>query len=178
MVFSLSQLDQWKSRCERYGTNLISVTTGVRHLQNKIDNISNEVGGAKVMFSEKAVVDVLKASGEVLVEVLSRISRIQLRAKINSNGLKSKENSNMFDTSEILIEDEVQENRPFNQRVLLPSVRGGLFDNNNNCDDELDELDEEELSRDRVKKNSSQILQAQERKKRRERRRARLSSQT
>lgn len=114
----------------------------------------------------------------------------------------------IFDVLDIVNEDEVQENRPFNQRIQLPStsashvasnarhqssLRGitayhhgngnhhnldGPSGNKNSYthlsmsdDDGYDELEDEEISREHVKKNSSQIVLAQERKKTREMRR-------
>lgn len=167
---SLSRLVRCKSKFERFSSILISVTAGVRHLQNKIDIVREEVGGGKVSFSEKAVVNVLKASGDVLIEVLSRIRLKRNRAETTTerdsyDHHRITNDLDVFDALDTLSEDEVQESRPFNQRVLLPSVRGDYFDNKSNMDDGFDELDEEEISRDRVKKNSSQIVHAQERKK-------------
>lgn len=174
----MNRLDQYKSKYERYSKMLLSVSTGVRHLQNKTECISNEIGNdAKVYFSEKTLVDVLRASGDVLKEVLSRIKRFEYTNKTYKD-INSFENYSLIDVLETLNEDEVQVNRPFNQRVVLPSTKGDALDDTSDFRDSFDELDEEELSRDRVKKNSTQILQAQERKKRREIRQARFNSQT
>ena len=161
----------------------MSIVTGVRHLQNKVEIVSNEVGGGKTIVSEKNIADVLKASGDVLVEVLLRVNRSyhslgRVNNSCGGDDEKSK-NYNVFDALETLSEDEVQENRPFNQRVHLPAVKDhDSMENKCNFNDGFEEFDEEELSREWVKKNSSQILQAQERKKRKERRKAGYTSQS
>ena len=50
--------------------------------------------------------------------------------------------------------------RPFNQRVSLPSAKDDIYDMDRNDCEGYGDLDEEELSRDIVKKASTQILRA------------------
>ena len=57
----------------------------------------------------------------------------------------------------------VNENRPFNQRINLPTTGEDIFDKFGGEEDHMGDLDEEELTRDKVKKASSQILVAQDR---------------
>ena len=63
--------------------------------------------------------------------------------------------------------------RPYNQRIVLPSAKDDLYETNNTAglDDGYGDLEEEELSRERVKKASTSIVLAVERQKARERRR-------
>ena len=60
-----------------------------------------------------------------------------------------------------LDEEQLNENRPFNQRINLPNAGEDLFEHE--LEENLGDVDEEELTRDRVKKASSQILVAQDR---------------
>lgn len=172
----MSNLEEYKSKHERYAKILINVSAGIRHLQNKTEGINNELGKTKVAFTERSVVNVLNSSGDALVEVLSKINRSQYKKEtfLQKNSCS---NFIMFDALEMLNEEDMQENRPFNQRVLLPSVKADLMDGSGHFEDGFDDIDEEEISRDKVKKNSSQILQTQERRKRREKRQARCNSQ-
>lgn len=68
---------------------------------------------------------------------------------------------------------EDDDGRPYNQRIVLPSAKDDLYETNNTTglDDGYGDLEEEELSRERVKKASTSIVLAVERQKARERRR-------
>ena len=68
---------------------------------------------------------------------------------------------------------EDDDDRPYNQRIVLPSTKDDLYETNNTTglDDGYGDLEEEELSRERVKKASTSIVLAVERQKARERRR-------
>ena len=68
---------------------------------------------------------------------------------------------------------EDDDDRPYNQRIVLPSAKDDLYETNNTAglDDGYGDLEEEELSRERVKKASTSIVLAVERQKARERRR-------
>lgn len=73
-------------------------------------------------------------------------------------------------------EDETgapEDDRPYNQRIILPSAKDDLYETTNTTglDDGYGDLEEEELSRERVKKASTSIVLAVERQKARERRR-------
>ena len=61
---------------------------------------------------------------------------------------------------------DIKDMRPFNQHIVLPSARDEqLYETGSNADADFGEVNEEELSRDRVKKASTQILQVQQKKK-------------
>jgi len=61
------------------------------------------------------------------------------------------------------------ETRPFNQRIDLPSISDQM-DADGSYEDGLHDVDEEELTRDKVKKVSTQIVLAQDKKKKKPRR--------
>mmetsp|Transcript_9676 Transcript_9676/g.16729 ORF Transcript_9676/g.16729 Transcript_9676/m.16729 type:complete len:520 (-) Transcript_9676:220-1779(-) len=65
-------------------------------------------------------------------------------------------------------EEGLMETRPFNQRIDLPSV-GDSLDGDDGYEDGLHDVDEEELTRDKVKKASNQIVMAQDKKKKKPR---------
>ena len=72
-------------------------------------------------------------------------------------------NANEYDLEEKMSSLDFVQNishaRPFNQRISLPSAKDDIYEDRNECE-VFGDLDEEELSRDIVKKASTQILRA------------------
>lgn len=66
----------------------------------------------------------------------------------------------MLRTSSLDFTRSMQQIKPFNQRVLLPSAKDDVYTHDPNSPEVYNDLDEEELSRDKVKKASNQILRA------------------
>mmetsp|Transcript_23456 Transcript_23456/g.34599 ORF Transcript_23456/g.34599 Transcript_23456/m.34599 type:complete len:562 (-) Transcript_23456:58-1743(-) len=174
---STSHLDRSKGKLERLATILISVKAGIKHLQDKVDIIREEFKTDKIILDDSSIIDVLRTTGDVLVELDARMKENEISelAFSSSETIPTQSLRSSFDMMEALDgldEEEVQENRPFNQRILLPSVRDDIFDSCSDYEDGFGDVDEDELSRDKVKKASSQIIQAQERKRTRDHRRS------
>uniref|UniRef100_A0A7S4K5X8 ODAD1 central coiled coil region domain-containing protein n=1 Tax=Odontella aurita TaxID=265563 RepID=A0A7S4K5X8_9STRA len=156
-----SKIERSKSKCERVAAALINLKAGVKHLQDKVDNVSAELRtDTKVYLTDKTLADILWSAGDILVELVARIREQEITEGVD---LSSKLLAN--DDVDGIYEENMQEQRPYNQRVILPSMDDDAFDNDSNYDDGYGDVDEEEISRDKVKKASSQIIQAQERKK-------------
>lgn len=155
---------------------------GIKHLQDKVENIREDVGGNKTDIEDATVVEVLRESEETLVALYSRCRSQQMEEAAILGDASSRANSSLqgdgsslgpgsltkqqtirgSDNIATLAESEVNENRPYNQRITLPNAGEDTFEKFE--EDHLGDLDEEELTRDKVKKASSQILTAQDRK--------------
>ena len=147
-----------------------------------------------------ALPDVIWSIGDILVEIMARIREREItggldvgntttigslhpRSSLDDKGGGDGEGGHQSTTSFASIgsaADEyetgaaLEEDRPYNQRIVLPSAKDDLYETNNNVtslDDGYGDLEEEELSRERVKKASNSIVLAVERQKARERRR-------
>ena len=93
---------------------------------------------------------------------MSKADDISFLSNLRSSGFA-------FDiNTDILDDDDLFATRPFNQRISLPSTRGDEFEQSPAYDEGFGDIDEDELSRDRVKKMSSQLISALERKKAKE----------
>ena len=116
----------------------------------------------------------LRACGDVLREATRRIDISRAHRDINALEYSHELQPipiEKIDAFDCFSEDELKENRPYNQRINLPSINDDIFEYNDNYSDGLGDIDEDELSRERVKKASCQIVQAQERKKLKSRKR-------
>ena len=162
--FSLYGLERCKSRLDRLSSIVITAKSGVKHLQEKLEHIGKDLNLEKILFDEADPVTSLWSAGTILVELVARERERDMGELIEGE----KSEMDVIDSSE---ENDYSEiiSRPFNQRVTLPSATDiALFDSFNEDDDNFGDIDDEELSRDRVKKASSQIIRAQKRKKARE----------
>ena len=135
----------------------------MKHLQNKLDPSRKHLKLCAINLSDSTIVSILRSFQDILKEVLSQIKdradenflmNVGLDAKQESN-----DNSGQIDALNI---DEIQ--RAYNQRVKFPMLgedEDGLkaFDPLND-DGMVFEIEDDEcdLSRDRIKRFSSQIL--------------------
>jgi len=151
--------------------------------------------------SNSALPDVIWSIGDVLVEIMARVREREITGGINTSitvgsrprprlvgsevecgGGGGGESGHQSITSTAAADDDGdsgdddetarEEKRPYNQRIILPSAKDDLYETNaTSLDDSYGDLEEEELSRERVKKASTSIVLAVERQKARERRR-------
>ena len=185
-------LERWRSKFERFATTLISVKAGIKHLQDKMEVARDDVGGAKSELNDASIVVVLRESEDTLLTLFNRVkassaqeSAIGIVEEEDGDGdgdgdggggggalpksgagskmavLTRQQTINGAAAIDHLDEAGLRENRPFNQRINLPNA--GEEDFEHELEENLGDLDEEELTRDRVKKASSQILVAQDR---------------
>ena len=142
--------------------------------------------------SNSALPDVIWSIGDILVEIMARIREREITGGIDtcSSAIGSGSRPGLVGggdedgghhqsttsfasigtTSAGAEEETREEDRPFNQRIVLPSAKDDLYETNTSLDDGYGDLEEEELSRERVKKASTSIVLAVERQKVRERR--------
>jgi len=161
---SNTRTERWKTKYDRFATTLISVKAGIKHLQDKIENAREDVGGVKSELQDDTIVHVLRESEDTLLTLFNRVKANQAEEQaITGAPVPLHKQSTIHGGMAIdhLDENELRENRPFNQRINLPSAGEEHLDDAH--EDNLGDLDEEELTRDKVKKASSQILVAQDR---------------
>ena len=160
---SLYKMERSKGRLDRLSSTIITVKSGIKNLQDRLESIGQELDLENITFDESDPLSSLWSVGTILVELMARIRERDMGELIEDTSggdeidyLKGEENPK-------------KDQRLFNQRVSLPSARdGNLFDQFNEDDVSFGDIEDEELSRDRVKKASSQIIKAQKRKKARE----------
>jgi hypothetical protein len=132
-----------------------------------------DVGGSKTELADESIVQVLRESEDTLLTLFNRVKASSAQEEAISGAtsaadappaapaLNRQSTIHGADAVDHLDEEELRENRPFNQRINLPNAGEDLFEHE--LEENLADLDEEELTRDRVKKASSQILVAQDR---------------
>lgn len=124
-----------------------------------------------MQLSDSSLIDVLESSENVLQKLLDRIKNSNDESLLMCSHLDGDDDSKvLIDVNHIddLSESEVQENRPYNQRVKLPTIGDDLYlEYDTITEDGLMEIDEDsDMERDRIKRSSFQILLAQDRKNR------------
>jgi hypothetical protein len=168
---SAARLERSRLKYDRLSKVLIAMKAGVGHLQEKVETVREEVGGRKFELTDETVVEMLRECELCLANVIKRIKAAvdeQKRRKTFSQdmGSKSSKRNDSDEEEEEATELDLNTNRPFNQRIEL-----SLFDEDGDNslasqDVAPTELEDDELTRDKVKRASHQILLAVDRKKR------------
>lgn len=167
---SAAKLERCRLKYERLAKMLISVKAGIDHLADKLDQVRED--SRQITMTDDTIVDVMYQCEQTLVNLLQSVKEHQEKKHIESelaegmdggdaDPLEASAAEEGFKVSE---QDLVQ-TRPFNQRIHLPSGNDDELD-----DDDADGADEtggadEELTREKVKKASTQILMTQDKKK-------------
>ncbi|CBJ33287.1 conserved unknown protein [Ectocarpus siliculosus] len=197
---SVARLERVRHKHERLSKILISVKAGVEHLQDKLKSTATEVGVEPMVMTDETVVDVLEVAEKVLVEVSERVKLNEYEQSVGDTGAIQTLQTAVGgggggraggsqtdlvswggggDGAMAGTDEGAVQMRPYNQRIELPSVddvdgdtgrarSGGSVD-----DDGIHDLDEDELTRDKVKKAASHVLLQQEKKKKKPKRKGR-----
>jgi hypothetical protein len=132
----------------------MNAKSGVKHLQERIEKLTMSLSIEMDTFEEGDLGTAIWSTGNVLVELTARIREAEM------NRLHD------IDIEEVDIhmnEGEISSPMPFNQRIVLPSARGGYSDDENSLDTFAD-AEDDEWSREKVKKSSSYILRIEKKK--------------
>jgi len=164
LASAAARLERCRTKYERLAKMLIAVKAGVKHLQDKLEGVREEVGGKQLQLTDETTVRVMSENEKMMVELLARI-RVAAddESMINNSATENTSEQKTNDVDEM----ELLRTRPYNQRIDLPLLDedwddgGALKDNDDLLNGELDD----ELTRDKVKKASSQILIAQDKRK-------------
>ena len=171
-----SQFERIKGQFDCLALVIVSIKAGVEHLREKLGSLPDEFDVEHVIITENTLPDVIRSSGDMLVEVHTRTKENELKMHLIIQDSKftklrrSASHGRNFQTRRPLTSG-VTEDRPFNQRISLPSAKEmSAFDPESDAETGFGDVDvEEEISRDGVKKASSNIIATEERKKLRSR---------
>jgi len=196
MLYYYVLIERSRLKYERLSKIIISMKAGIGHLQDKLESFREEISGKSYVLGDDTVAEVLRECEVCFITLNKRIKAAEdetKRSSITSTQPKSllqksqqlaQQQKQLMQTAEML-NAELEDNtlkmntmRPFNQRIDLSfsdenlgmSPTGGGF--NNDDDNSMGDLDDEELTRDKVKRASSQILQAMDKKKKKPKKKA------
>lgn len=163
---SVTRFDRSKLKYDRLSKILISMKAGVGHMQDKLDPVREELGGRLLDLSDETVVDVLKECELVISNLQRRIKAVEdERKRLRMTGGLSTDSVTSISSS-IADELNIGSSRPFNQRIDLSLDDDYEFGAVDIGDGDAPDMDDEELTRDKVKRASNSILMAIDRKKR------------
>ena len=156
---------------------LISIKAGIKHLQDKLDPVREDLdGGRRLELTDETVVTVLVETEKSMLRLLNRMKASEAEEMAYS-GIQEEDDAKLIALSKTMTIDDVDDavlfSRPNNQRVELPNMEDEWeADGPIKSDDVIPDVDEEELTRDKVKKASNQLMNQQEKKKKKPKRRA------
>ncbi|KAG7394420.1 hypothetical protein PHYBOEH_005190 [Phytophthora boehmeriae] len=191
LALASTKLERAKLKYERLAKVLIGVKAGVEHLVDKMESVRED--DQVIVVTDETIVEALQESEVTLSHLLSQIKLAGV-SNLSSNlldaspmvgqqkkldGARSpmaprKSLKSMMNGNAEGLDADILVSRPFNQRIPLPGADGltaeelELDDMGNPANGGmlLDDT-EEALSRDRVKRASSQVIMAQDKKKKR-----------
>mmetsp|Transcript_17931 Transcript_17931/g.39090 ORF Transcript_17931/g.39090 Transcript_17931/m.39090 type:complete len:561 (-) Transcript_17931:406-2088(-) len=171
-----SLFERTRSQFDRLAFVMVSIKAGVEHLRDKFTSLSPdfEIEHA-VAIDDTILPEVIRSSGDILVDVHTKTkdSEIQMHLMIQDSRFtelrRSASRGGNLQSRRPMSHGLVTESvRPFNQRISLPSAKEiSAFDHESDADIGFGDIDhaEEEISRDGVKKASSNIIATEERRK-------------
>jgi hypothetical protein len=152
-----SKLEWIRMKFERLTKLLIAGKAGIEHLSEKLDNVREDK--QQIQISDDTIENVLYSNETTLVELAQQIALHEEKEGALENAPSS---------ATLLQDDSVS--RPFNQRVSLPSGMGEeiggdeILDDGDDMDEAEFEAGDTDMSRERVKKASDQIILLQDKK--------------
>ncbi|ETO71781.1 hypothetical protein F444_11933 [Phytophthora nicotianae P1976] len=185
LVLASTKLERAKLKYERLAKVLIGVKAGVEHLVDKMESVRED--DQVIIVTDDTLVEALAESEITLTHLLSQIKLAgAAESSMDSSAVQQKKVDNTrvpvaalktaMATGSLIpqglgLDADILVARPYNQRIALPGT-DGLTAEELEMDDManggmlLDDT-EEALSRDRVKRASSQVIMAQDKKKKR-----------
>jgi hypothetical protein len=157
-----AKLERARTKAERAAAMLIAVKAGVKHLADKAAPAQHDLGLhiPEAELTDGTVGLVLSETEKVMFKLLQRVRAARAEeACANMGGAASDDallrSAHAVDMGDL--EDTILVARPHNQRIELPSLRQAI-------DDDEDEVGEEALSREKVKRASNVVLLKEEKK--------------
>ncbi|KAL3805159.1 hypothetical protein HJC23_003387 [Cyclotella cryptica] len=168
-----SQCERSKSQCDRLAFVLMSIKAGMEHIHEKIPD---EFERNHTISTEELLPDVIRSTGDVLVDIHQKAKENELDLDLDMQDSRETElNKSALRVGSLHVRRPVTagmtEERSFNQRIVLPSPKElSVFDYESDDETRFGELDaEEEISREGVKRASSNVIAVEERRKLRSR---------
>ena len=151
----------------------MSIKAGMEHICEKIPD---EFERDHRIFTEQLLPDVMRSTGDILVDIHKKSRENELNMDLDmQDSRETKLNKSALRVGSLHVRRPVtagiSEERSFNQRIVLPSAKDiTVFDEESDDETRFGELDaEEEISREGVKRASSNIIAVEERRKLRSR---------
>jgi hypothetical protein len=139
----------------------------MQHLGDKLHAVADEVGVEIVPLTDDTIVDILEGGERTLCEMQARI-----RLFNDADVERSDQTAQLTARSQPAAEDVLGHDdtgtlhlRPFNQRIDLSGTVDDMNNNRSSDYDDAHDLDDDELTREKVKRAASQVLVQQEKKK-------------
>ena len=171
---SSARLERARLKHERLEKSLISVKAGVEHLADKLAASREELGIPGVSLSDETVVDALRQCEEVLAAMTQRVRSAEeggALARPAGGARRAAEQPELGAAFGHVTDLEVMHARPYNQRIELPALGVGSGRSAAPNEEGVLEMEDDELTRERIKMASSHIMNREERKHRRRPRR-------
>lgn len=147
---------------------MVSIKAGVEHLRDQFTSLPDdefEVEHGPVR--EEALPDIIRSSGDILVDVdtQTKDSELEMHLMVQDSKLVELKQSASRISNRRPMSHGATEGRPFNQRISLPSAKEvSAFDHDSDGETGLGDMGaDEEISRDGVKQASRNIIAIEER---------------
>jgi len=184
LTSAATRLERCKLKYERLAKMLISIKAGVKHLQDKLAPVREDLGGRELDLTDETVVAVLVETERMSLTLTSRMKAAKAEELVLSRSRQAGGEFDEEEEEEALIkigasiqlegvDESALQARPHNQRIELPSMEDEWdTDPHAMAGDMLADVDgDEELTRDKVKKASHQLMSQQEKKKKKPKKR-------
>jgi hypothetical protein len=167
-----ARLERSRLKYERLSKVIISMKAGVGHLQDKLESVREEVGGKRLELADDTVAEVLRECELCLGNVIRRIRagdddrRRNRFANLASGGGSSAPGTGTGGLGSLEDSSMMATIRPYNQRIdlSLDDPDDALGDNGE--DGGAGDMEDEELTREKVKRAANSMLADMGRKKR------------
>ncbi len=183
-----TRLERSRLKYERLNRIVIAMKAGIGHLQDKLEAFRDEIGGNSYIIADETVSDALHEADLCYQTLVKRIKAGEdelKRSHMFDSQPQSASSTINFGRSEggtskgamltqmdlLDIDDQVANLhtlRPYNQRIDLNATdepTTNSHDAYGGGNDDLGDLDDDELTREKVKRASTQILNAMDKKK-------------
>lgn len=158
---SSTKLERTKIKYERLAKILINAKAGVDHLSEKLEAVRGD--RRPIQINDETLVEVMYQCETILQDVQSKVRRIQEERGIYvTKKVEDKPNDGA--------DAAVMRARPFNQRISLPDADGTTMMDEDGDEEVGEDIEEEELTRDKIKKASNQLTTAHDRRLKKQRR--------
>ena len=158
---STTKLERTKIKYERLAKILINAKAGVDHLSEKLETVRGD--RRPIQINDETLVEVMYQCETILQDVQSKVRRIQEERGIYVT-------KKIEDKPDDGTDAAVMRARPFNQRISLPDSDGLTMMDEDGDEEVGEDIEEEELTRDKIKKASSQLTTAHDRRLKKQRR--------
>uniref|UniRef100_A0A7S0SSE8 ODAD1 central coiled coil region domain-containing protein n=1 Tax=Chromulina nebulosa TaxID=96789 RepID=A0A7S0SSE8_9STRA len=193
LVNSTARLERNRIKYDRLSKLLISVKSGISHLADKLDNLkqtdpifaslplkssTNQTTNRSKDVNEENILDIIHDNEIIILNLMHKIkinkenlnqSDDQITNNLSNSLTNSLSNASLLDNTLLY-----NTNRPYNQRIAITPNNPLDYNNDDDNDDNLlsnqlmngtnNDYDDEEMTREKIKKLSEQILLTVERK--------------